>query len=132
MDGSEIEIQTALRRSTLCAHVSITGIACAVIGNNGPIDPNGATKVAQFVQLCDQSDLPIIFLQNTTGYMVGTEYEQAGMIKHGSKMVQAVSTARVPKITLYIGASLARVITVCAAGLTSLIFYSPGPVRAQV
>ena len=49
-------------------------------------------KVAQFIQLCDQADLPIIFLQNTTGYMVGTEYEQAGMIKHGAKMIQAVST----------------------------------------
>jgi geranyl-CoA carboxylase beta subunit len=61
--------------------------------------------VAQFIQLCDQADLPIIFLQNTTGYMVGTEYEQAGMIKHGSKMIQAVSTTRVPKISLYIGAS---------------------------
>ena len=76
-----------------------------MIGNNGPIDPNGATKVAQFIQACDRTDLPIIFFQNTTGYMVGTEYEQAGMIKHGSKMIQAVSTTRVPKISLYIGAS---------------------------
>jgi geranyl-CoA carboxylase beta subunit len=106
VDGSEIEeFKPRYGVSTLCAHVSITGIACAVIGNNGPIDPNGATKVAQFIQACDQADLPIIFFQNTTGYMVGTEYEQAGMIKHGSKMIQAVSTTRVPKISLYIGAS---------------------------
>ena len=60
------------------AHASITGIACAVIGNNGPIDTNGATKVAHFIQLCDQADLPIIFFQNTTGYMVGTEYNRRG------------------------------------------------------
>ena len=91
--------------SLVCCHASITGIACAFIGNNGPIDPNGATKAAQFIQLCDQADIPLIFLNNTTGYMVGTEYEQAGMIKHGSKMIQAVSTARIPKISLYVGAS---------------------------
>ena len=106
VDGSEIEeFKPRYGVSTLCAHASITGIACAVIGNNGPIDPNGATKAAQFIQACDQADLPIIFFQNTTGYVVGTEYERAGMIKHGSKMIQAVSTARVPKISLYIGAS---------------------------
>ena len=81
------------------------GHACGLIGNNGPIDPAGATKASHFFQLCDQSDMPIIFLNNTTGYMVGTEYEQAGMIKHGSKMIQAVSNVRVPKISLYIGAS---------------------------
>ena len=106
VDDSDIEeFKPRYGVSTLCAHASITGIACAVIGNNGPIDTNGATKVAQFIQLCDQADLPIIFFQNTTGYMVGTEYEQAGMIKHGAKMIQAVSTTRVPKISLYIGAS---------------------------
>ncbi|MFZ1293876.1 MAG: carboxyl transferase domain-containing protein, partial [Pseudomonadales bacterium] len=58
-----------------------------------------------FVQLCEQSRLPLVFLSNTTGYMVGTEYERAGMIKHGSKMIQAISNADVPRITLYIGAS---------------------------
>ena len=106
VDDSDIEeFKSRYGVSTLCAHASITGIACAVIGNNGPIDTNGATKVAHFIQLCDQADLPIIFFQNTTGYMVGTEYEQAGMIKHGAKMIQAVSTTRVPKISLYIGAS---------------------------
>jgi geranyl-CoA carboxylase beta subunit len=62
-------------------------------------------KAAQFIQLCDQSDLPIIFFNNTSGYMVGTQYEHAGMIKHGSKMIQAVANARVPKLSLYVGAS---------------------------
>jgi len=83
----------------------IYGNACGIIGNNGPFDPAGAAKAAQFMQLCDQADLPVIFLSNTTGYLVGKVYEQNGMIKHGAKMIQAVSNIRVPKITLYIGAS---------------------------
>lgn len=91
--------------STVCMHADIMGRACGIIGNNGPIDTQGANKAGQFFQLCDQANLPIIFLNNTTGFMVGKEYEQAGMVKHGSKMIQAVSNVRVPKITLYIGAS---------------------------
>uniref|UniRef100_UPI0035B49FC2 carboxyl transferase domain-containing protein n=1 Tax=Ferrovibrio sp. TaxID=1917215 RepID=UPI0035B49FC2 len=60
---------------------------------------------AQFIQLCDQADMPIVFLQNTTGYMVGKDAERGGIVKHGSKMIQAVTNARVPKLTLHIGAS---------------------------
>ncbi|MEO1336426.1 MAG: carboxyl transferase domain-containing protein, partial [Myxococcota bacterium] len=66
---------------------------------------DGATKATQFMQLCDQSEIPLVFLQNTNGYMVGKEYEQAGMIKHGSKMIQAVTNISVPRLTLMIGAS---------------------------
>jgi len=91
--------------TVVCTYAQIMGRACGIIGNNGPIDPNGATKAAQFLQLCDQAQLPVIFLNNITGYMVGREYEQGGMVKHGSKMIQAVANIRVPKITLYIGAS---------------------------
>ena len=91
--------------STVCAQSAIYGNSCGILGNNGSIDPAGASKAAQFMQLCDQSGMPLIFLSNTTGYMVGREYERAGMIKHGSKMIQAVSNIRVPKITLYVGAS---------------------------
>jgi len=106
VDGSDFQdFKPRYGVSTVCLQASINGIACGIIGNNGPIDPDGATKAAQFIQLCDQADTPLVFLNNTTGYMVGTEYEQAGMIKHGSKMIQAVSNVRVPKITLYIGAS---------------------------
>ena len=106
VDGSDfVDFKPRYGLSTVCIHAEIFGQPCALIGNNGPIDPNGATKAAQFFQLCDQSNLPIIFLNNTTGYMVGTEYEHAGMIKHGSKMIQAVSNVKVPKISLYIGAS---------------------------
>ena len=104
-DSSVEEFKSRYGVSTVCGYASITGISFGFIGNNGPIDPNGATKAAQFTQLCDSADMPILFFNNTTGYMVGTEYEQAGMIKHGAKMIQAVSNARVPKISLYIGAS---------------------------
>ena len=106
VDGSDfIDFKPRYGVSTVCIQAEVFGRPCGLIGNNGPIDPNGATKAAQFFQLCDQSNLPIIFLNNTTGYMVGTEYEHAGMIKHGSKMIQAVSNVKVPKISLYIGAS---------------------------
>lgn len=105
-DGSRIEdFKPGYGASLVCLQGSIMGQPCGIIGNNGPIDPNGATKAAQFIQLCDQADHPLIFLHNVTGYMVGTAYEQAGMIKHGAKMIQAVSNVRVPKLSLYIGAS---------------------------
>ena len=106
VDGSDfIDFKPRYGVSTVCIQAEVFGRPCGLIGNNGPIDPNGATKATQFFQLCDQSNLPIIFLNNTTGYMVGMEYEHAGMIKHGSKMIQAVSNVKVPKISLYIGAS---------------------------
>lgn len=91
--------------STVCVQASVMGYRCGLIGNNGPIDPAGATKAAQFLQLMDQAETPMVFLQNTTGYLVGTEYERAGMIKHGSKMIQAVQNIEVPRLTLMIGAS---------------------------
>jgi len=90
---------------TVCGQASIEGEAVGIIGNNGPIDVQGAAKAGQFIQLCDQADMPLVFLQNTTGYMVGREAERGGIVKHGSKMIQAVTNARVPKLTLHIGAS---------------------------
>lgn len=90
---------------TVCGQASIEGEAVGLIGNNGPIDTEGAVKAAQFIQLCDQADMPLVFLQNTTGYMVGKDAERGGIVKHGSKMIQAVTNARVPKLTLHIGAS---------------------------
>lgn len=106
VDGSDFsDFKPRYGVSTVCAQAEIQGYRCGIISNNGPIDPNGATKAAQFIQLMDQADTPIIFLQNTTGYMVGKEYEQAGMIKHGSKMIQAVTNTSIPRLTLMIGAS---------------------------
>ena len=89
-----------------------------MIGNNGPITPKGATKAAHFIQLCDQSRTPLLFLHNTTGFMVGTESEQQGVIKHGAKMIQAVANARVPKLTIVVGGSYgAGNYAMCGRGL---------------
>src|SRR6202008_408397 len=71
----------------------------------GPIDSDGATKATHFIQLCCQSGTPLVFLQNTTGFMVGVQAEESGIVKHGSKMIQAVTNATVPKITIQVGAS---------------------------
>jgi geranyl-CoA carboxylase beta subunit len=90
---------------TICGHARINGHIVGILGNNGPIQPDGSTKAGQFIQLCDQSQTPIIFLQNTTGYMVGSKAEREGAVKHGSKMIQAVANARVPKFTIVIGGS---------------------------
>jgi geranyl-CoA carboxylase beta subunit len=89
----------------LCLQARLYGKAVGIVANNGPIDTEGATKAAQFIHLCGQSGTPLIFLNNTTGFMVGTAYEQAGMIKHGSKLIQAVSNVDVPRVTIYVGAS---------------------------
>jgi len=106
VDGSDfVDFKAEYGAATVCGFAEIMGHAVGLIGNNGPIDNAGATKAAQFMQLCDQSDTPVVFLHNTTGFIVGTESERGGMVKHGSKMIQAVSNIRVPKITLHVGAS---------------------------
>jgi len=106
VDGSDFtDFKPRYGVSTVCIQANVYGLPCGIIGNNGPIDPDGATKAAQFIQLCDQADIPLVFLQNTTGYLVGKTYEQAGMIKHGSKMIQAMTNTSVPRITFMIGAS---------------------------
>ncbi|NNC14451.1 acyl-CoA carboxylase subunit beta [Corallococcus exiguus] len=88
---------------TVCGWARIEGRAVGLIGNNGPITAKGATKAGQFIQLCCQARTPIIYLQNTTGYMVGTQSEQGGIVKHGAKMLQAVANATVPQMTLLLG-----------------------------
>ncbi|EBA14985.1 acetyl-CoA carboxylase carboxyltransferase [Roseobacter sp. SK209-2-6] len=106
VDGSKLrDFKPHYGGSTLCLQAHLMGQAIGILGNNGPIDPDGATKATHFLQAMDQAGTPVVFLGNTTGYMVGTEYERAGMIKHGSKMIQAVTNLRVPKISLYTGAS---------------------------
>ncbi|PJK30089.1 acyl-CoA carboxylase subunit beta [Minwuia thermotolerans] len=106
VDGSDfVDFKAEYGPGTVVGFAEIMGQAVGLIGNNGPIDNGGATKAAQFMQLCDQSDTPIVFLHNTTGFIVGTESERGGMVKHGSKMIQATSNVRVPKITMMIGAS---------------------------
>ncbi len=106
VDGSEwLEFKADYSPDTLCGHASVDGHRVGIVANNGPIMPTGSVKAAQFIQLCDQTGTPLVFLQNTTGYMVGRAAERDGAIKHGSKMIQAVATARVPKFTFVIGGS---------------------------
>ena len=106
VDGSELlDFKPSYGAQTLCGHAAIEGRPVGLLGNNGPIDSAGATKAAQFIQLCCQAGLPLVFLQNTTGYLVGVAAESSGIVKHGSKMIQAVTNADVPKITLQIGGS---------------------------
>ncbi|MDE2149182.1 MAG: acyl-CoA carboxylase subunit beta [Gammaproteobacteria bacterium] len=106
VDGSEfLEFKTEYDRQTLCGRAVIHGHTAGIVGNNGPITVRGATKAGQFIQLCCQADIPIVYLMNTTGYMVGSDSEQGGIVKHGSKMIQAVANATVPQITIVIGAS---------------------------
>ncbi|KAB2918316.1 MAG: acyl-CoA carboxylase subunit beta [Hyphomicrobiaceae bacterium] len=104
-DSDFLDFKPLYGAQTVCGQAVIEGEAVGIIGNNGPIDAEGSVKAAQFIQLCDQADTPLVFLQNTTGYMVGRDAERAGIVKHGSKMIQAVANARVPKLTLHIGAS---------------------------
>ncbi|MFW6080628.1 MAG: acyl-CoA carboxylase subunit beta [Desulfosalsimonas sp.] len=105
-DGSDIlDFKPEYDQGTVCAFIELHGHACGVVGNNAPITANGAAKAAQFMQLCEQSGTPLVFLQNTTGFIVGTEPEKQGIIKHGSKMIQAVTNCTVPKIAVIVGGS---------------------------
>ncbi len=105
-DGSDLlEFKPLYGAATVCAQARIGGHAVGLISNNGPIDVAGANKATHFIQWMCQLGHPLIYLQNTTGYMVGKDSEQGGMIKHGSKMIQAVTGATVPQITIQCGAS---------------------------
>ena len=106
VDGSDfLPFKARYGAATVCVQASIDGHAVGIISNNGPIDVAGANKATHFIQMLCQLGQPIIYLQNTTGYMVGKDSEQGGMIKHGSKMIQAVTNATVPQITIQCGAS---------------------------
>ena len=106
VDGSRfLEFKSGFGSDTVCGNARIEGHAVGILANNGPIQPQGSAKAAHFIQWCDSMGMPLVFVQNTTGYMVGRAAEQAGAIKHGSKMIQAVANARVPKFTLVVGGS---------------------------
>jgi geranyl-CoA carboxylase beta subunit len=104
-DSDFLEFKSMFGPGTVCVHASIHGQPLGILTNNGPLDPAGSAKATHFIQACCQSGLPLVYLQNTTGYIVGTESERAGMIKHGSKMIQAVANASVPQVTIQCGAS---------------------------
>jgi len=106
VDGSRFEEFKPLYGPTLvCGWASIDGFPVGILGNNGALFSESAEKAAQFIQLCNQIDVPIVFLHNITGYIVGTDFEQGGITKNGSKMINAVSNSTVPHITIIIGAS---------------------------
>ncbi|TDP81242.1 geranyl-CoA carboxylase beta subunit [Aquabacterium commune] len=134
VDGSDfLEFKANYGSETLCGHARIHGHLVGIIGNNGPIQPQGSTKAAQFIQLCDQSGTPLVFLQNTTGYMVGAAAEHGGAIKHGSKMIQAVANARVPKFTVTLNGSFgAGNYGMCGRGFDPRFIFSWPSARTAV
>lgn len=106
VDGSQFhEFKARYGRTLTCGFARWMGHQVGIIANNGVLFSEAALKGAHFVQLCAQRRLPLVFLQNITGFMVGKDYEARGIIKDGAKMVQAVATADVPKFTIVIGAS---------------------------
>jgi acetyl-CoA carboxylase carboxyltransferase component len=106
VDGSRFEEFKASYGMTLvCGWASIHGYPVGILGNNGVIHPKAAEKAGQFIQLCNQIDVPLVFIQNITGYMVGKDAEAEGIIKKGSQMLNAVTNSTVPHLTLIIGSS---------------------------
>ncbi len=106
MDGSEFQFyRERYGTSLLCGTGAIGGYPVGVLINDGVLFSESAQKAANFIELCSQSDIPLVFLHNISGFMVGAAYEQAGIAKDGAKMVNAVSTARVPKFSVVIGGS---------------------------
>jgi 3-methylcrotonyl-CoA carboxylase beta subunit len=106
VDGSRFHEFKELYGSTLVTGFAhIQGHPVGILANNGILFSESALKGAHFIELCDQRRTPLVFLQNITGFMVGRDYEAGGIAKHGAKMVTAVSTARVPKLTVIVGGS---------------------------
>ena len=106
VDGSEFDEFKALYGTTLvCGFSRIFGYPVGIVANNGILFGESAQKGAHFIELCAQRKIPLVFLQNITGFMVGQQYEAGGIAKHGAKMVTAVATAQVPKFTVLIGGS---------------------------
>lgn len=106
VDGSEFsEFKANYGTTLVCGFARIWGHQVGIVANNGILFGESALKGAHFVELCDQRSTPLLFLQNISGFMVGRDYEAGGIAKHGAKMVTAVATTRVPKLTVVIGGS---------------------------
>ncbi|MCI5056994.1 MAG: acyl-CoA carboxylase subunit beta, partial [Flavobacteriales bacterium] len=105
-DGSDFsEFKPNYGSTLVCGWAKIHGYPVGILANNGVIFSESANKGAQFIQLSNQKNIPLIFLQNTTGFMVGKKYEEGGIIKNGAKLINAVSNSKVPSITVIVGAS---------------------------
>ena len=106
VDGSRFsEFKGEYGQTMICGWTKIHGYAVGILANNGVIFSESANKAAQFIQLSNQNNIPLLFMQNTTGYMVGKAYEEGGIIKNGAKLINAVSNSEVPSITLMVGSS---------------------------
>jgi acetyl-CoA carboxylase carboxyltransferase component len=106
VDGSEfLEFKARYGPTLVCGWAYIHGYLVGILGNNGVLFSDSSLKATQFIQLCDKRGIPLVFLQNINGYIIGREYERVGITKDGHKMVNAVSTATVPKFTVILGAS---------------------------
>jgi 3-methylcrotonyl-CoA carboxylase beta subunit len=106
VDGSRFHEFKPLYGNTLvCGFAHLKGIPVGIIANNGILFSESSLKGAHFIELCSQRKIPLLFLQNITGFMVGKKYEHGGIAKDGAKLVTAVSTTRVPKLTVVIGGS---------------------------
>lgn len=106
VDGSQFhEFKERFGSTIVCGFAHIFGYPVGIVANNGVLFSESAVKAAHFVELCDQRGVPLLFLQNITGFMVGKRFENEGIARHGAKMVMAVSNARVPKFTVVIGGS---------------------------
>ncbi len=106
VDGSEFhEFKARYGTTLVCGFSKIHGIPVGIVANNGILFSESAQKGAHFIELCGQRKIPLVFLQNITGFMVGRKYESEGIAKHGAKMVTAVSTVNVPKFTILLGGS---------------------------
>jgi 3-methylcrotonyl-CoA carboxylase beta subunit len=105
-DGSDFqEFKPAWGATLVCGFAHMHGYPVGILANNGVLFAESAVKGAHFIELCNQRNIPLLFLQNITGFMVGTEAERGGIAKHSAKLVYAVSTARVPRFTVIIGGS---------------------------
>ena len=106
VDGSELtEFKPLYGKTLVCGFAHLHGYPVGILANNGILFSESALKGAHFIQLCNRRGIPLLFLQNITGFMVGRKYEHAGIAKDGAKMVNAVATATVPKLTVVIGGS---------------------------
>jgi len=106
VDGSRFEeFKPRFGPTMVCGWASIHGYPVGILGNNGVIYPDASQKAAHFIQLCNQIDVPLVFLQNITGFMVGKDFEEDGIIKKGSQMINAVTNSTVPHLTVVLGAS---------------------------
>ncbi|MEW6138307.1 MAG: carboxyl transferase domain-containing protein [Thermodesulfobacteriota bacterium] len=106
VDGSEfLEFKALYGPTLVCGWAYIHGYQMGILGNNGVLFSDSSLKATQFISLCDRQGIPLLFLQNINGYIIGRDYERRGITKDGHKMVHAVSTATVPKFTVIVGAS---------------------------